>query len=255
MAQATDKKIFTGIGLDFETGGLNPTKSACTQIALQAIRFDTMELMERYSVYIAPYNKQNIGGAPRKILRNKYEIESGKTEPMEIEKTALDYSGITMEVLMSRGVHINEVAKTVIDFAQRNMISKGAQYKPVLIGQNIPFDIGFLQQMMNYAGLVKEFEKVFAGTTDFYGNFQPHYMDTLHLARLALADNPAVNSYKLELICEWLGIEIDDAHDADADVTATLDLVRVCTGRLRHSENSRQAIIREKNKTRNHFKI
>ena len=32
---------------------------------------------------------------------------------------------------------------------------------------------------MNYAGLVAEFEKTFAGTKDYYGNFQPHYIDTL----------------------------------------------------------------------------
>ena len=49
----------------------------------------------------------------------------------------------------------------------------------MLVGQNIAFDIGFLQQLMNYAGLAAEFEKTFSGTKDYYGNFQPHYIDTL----------------------------------------------------------------------------
>jgi DNA polymerase III alpha subunit (gram-positive type) len=255
MAQQTDIKIFTGIGLDFETGGLDCTKSACTQIALQAIRLDTMELIERYTRYITPYDKQNIGETKRKVLKSKYEMESEKSIPMEIEKAALDYSGITMEMLINQGVNINEVAKAIIDFAKRNTLSKGFQYKPILIGQNIPFDIGFLQQAMNYAGLIKEFEKVFSGKHDFYGNFQPHYIDTISLARLALANNPSVNSYKLELISEWLGIELDDAHDADADVTATLNVVRVCVNRLRHSDNNEHTAIQKNEKTRNHFKI
>jgi DNA polymerase III epsilon subunit-like protein len=182
-------------------------------------------------------------------------MESEKAVPMEIEKAALDYSGITMEMLINQGVNINEVAKTIIEFTKRNTLSKGAQAKPVLIGQNIPFDIGFLQQMMNYAGLIKEFEKAFAGKSDFYGNFQPHYIDTISLARLALANNPSVNSYKLELISEWLGIELDDAHDADADVTATLNVVRVCAGRLRNSDEGEHSLIRKNEKTRTHFKI
>lgn len=28
--------------------------------------------------------------------------------------------------------------------------------------------------MMNYAGLIPEFEKCFSGTTNYYGNFQPY---------------------------------------------------------------------------------
>ena len=41
MAPQTEQKIYVGIGLDFETGGLDCRECACTQIALQAVRFDT----------------------------------------------------------------------------------------------------------------------------------------------------------------------------------------------------------------------
>ncbi|MDR1718082.1 MAG: 3'-5' exonuclease [Prevotella sp.] len=257
MALQTEVKIYTGIGLDFETGGLDCTKNACTQIALQAVRFDTWEVTDRYMKYISPYTKQDIGGlAKRKVLKNKYEKEKEKEgEMMEYEKVALDYSGITMEMLINMGVDMKEVARDIIEFAKRNTLSKGAQCKPVLIGQNIIFDIGFLQQLMNYAGLVKEFEKVFAGKVDFYGNFQPHYIDTIDLARLTLANDPAINSYKLELIAERMDLELDDAHDADADVTATLNIVRVCSGRMRNSEGSGNSGVMKREKTRNHFKI
>lgn len=252
-APAVEKKIYTGVGLDFETGGLDPVRCACTQIALEAIRLDTLEVFDRYNCYIAPYCKQELGAARRKVLRTKHE-QAQPSERMDYEPRALEYSGITMERLEAQGIDLKEVAGAVIHFAEGATLSKGVQCKPVLIGQNIAFDIGFLTQLMSYAGLTKEYEKTFAGKTDFYGNFQPLYMDTILLARLALGADPEVTSYKLELVAERLGIELDDAHDAGADVTATLDIVRVCATRMRNSEGPTPNGA-QKEKTRNHFLI
>ena len=236
-APAVENRIYTAIGLDFETGGLDPVRCACTQIALEAIRLDTLEVFERYAAYIAQYCKQELGAARRKVLRSKHELAQ-PTERMDYEPRALEYSGITMERLEAQGVDLKEVAGAVLRFAERATLSKGTQCKPVLIGQNITFDIGFLTQLMSYAGLTKEYEKTFAGKTDFYGNFQPLYLDTILLARLALAADTGVTSYKLELVAERLGIELDDAHDAGADVAATLEIVRVCAARMRNSEGA-----------------
>ena len=170
----TEQGIYTAVVLDFETGGLDCTRCACTQIAMQAVRLDTFEVLGRYANYIAPYDKQPLGGAPkRKVLRTRREIEQeSASEPMDYETAALNYTDITMDLLRTRGIPLKQVAAEVIDFARKHTQSKGPRYKPVLIGQNIPFDVGFLQQMMAYAGLQKEFAQVFAGTTDFYGNFQ-----------------------------------------------------------------------------------
>ena len=252
----TEQGTYTAIVLDFETGGLDCTRCACTQIAMQAVRLDTFEVLGRYVNYIAPYDRQPLGGVPkRKVLKTRREVEQENTaETMDYEPVALNYTDITMELLRSRGVALKQVAAEVIDFVRRHTLSKGPRYKPVLIGQNIPFDIGFLQQMMAYAGLQKEFAQVFAGTTDFYGNFQPHYIDTLDLARLCLAAEPDITSYKLELVAERLGIELDDAHDADADVTATWQIVVQCGRRLRQNEGADTAQQRIP-KTRDHFKI
>jgi len=250
----TEPKIYTGIGLDFETGSLDCTSGACTQIAMQAVRLDTWAVTDRYVQYIYPYEKQDIGGpVKRKVLRSRHEQEERPL--MDYQQEALTYSGISMGILEKQGIDMKEVGSKVIDFARKNTLSKGHQGKPILIGQNIPFDIGFLQQLMNYCGLVKEFEKTFSGAKDFYGNFQPHYLDTIFIARMALAHDPAVTSYKLELIAERLGIELDDAHDADADVTATLNIGRVCSGRLRNMEGAGEILIQKPEKTRQHFKI
>ena len=59
---------------------------------------------------------------------------------------------------------------------------------------------------------------------------------------------------KLELVAERLGIELDDAHDAGADVAATLEIVRVCAARMRNSEGAVTETA-PKEKTRNHFLI
>lgn len=254
-APAVTPKVFVGIVLDFETGGLDCTTCGCTQIALQAVRLDTWQLVDRYARYIAPYNREALGGGPRrKVLRTRREqtlvIEA---EPMRYEQAALDITGITLEQLRRDGVDLKTVGAEVIAFAVRNTLSRGPQYKPVLIGQNILFDIGFLQQMMNYAHLTKEFAQAFAGSVDFYGNFQPRYLDTLDLGHVAFAHDQSVGSYKLELIAERLGVELADAHDADADVSATRDIAAVYASRLRSGGSA--AHTPQAEKLRRHFKI
>lgn len=251
----TETKIYVGIGLDFETGGLECQDCACTQIALQAIRLDTWETLERYVAYLSPYCRKETGTAKRKVLRTRQEQKQEEnSELMKYDAAALNYSGITMEQLYAQGVDLKAVAISTLDLARRNTLSKGQQCKPILIGQNIPFDIGFLQQLMNYAGLVSDFEKTFAGTKDYYGNFQPYYIDTLFLGRLAFAHDPEVTSYKLELMAARLGVELDDAHDAAADVTATLDVTGAYAGRLRNAEGGRISTEKQE-RTRTYFKI
>lgn len=66
--------------------------------------------------------------------------------------------------------------------------------------------------------------------------------------------DPEVTSYKLELVASRLGVELDDAHDAAADVTATLDILGVYTSRLRQTEGTATAM-QKKEKTRKYFKI
>lgn len=257
LVMGIEQGVYTAIVLDFETGGLDCTRCACTQIALQAVRLDTWEVLDRYVSYIAPYEKQALGGAPkRKVLKTRQQQEEdARAEPMDYEAAALSYTAITMDMLRAHGVDLRQVAADVIGFARKHTLSKGARYKPILIGQNIPFDVGFLQQMMAYAGLTKEFSQVFAGTTDFYGNFQPHYLDTIDLARLCFAGDASVSSYKLELIAERLGIELDDAHDADADATATRQVAALCSRRLRQGGGTADGITERMPKTRDHFKI
>lgn len=255
-APKNDKTVVVAFTLDFETGGLDCTDCACTQIALQAVRIDTFETIDRYVKYIYPYNKQGDKGVvKRKVLKSKF--DKADEEPMKYEQKALEYSAITMDMLESMGADIQQVAIEVIEFIKQNTMSKGRNAKPFLIGQNIGFDIGFMQQLMEYGGQTKEWEKLMRGQKDFYGHFQPLYIDTIVLGQLALSHLDGMTSYKLEIMAEKFGIELDDAHDADADVTATTNVAMVCAQRMRNTAEygGTQMVMTKKEKSRTHFKI
>lgn len=257
-APSQDTPVLVAFTLDFETGGLKCQSSACTQIAIHATRLDTFEKINSYVSYIAPYNRKEVAGAikKRKTLKSKFEEEEAPL--MDYDPKALEYSDITMDMLESYGKPIEVVAREVLQFIIDNTPKCGRNMKPFLIGQNIGFDEGFFCQMMEYAGIMNEVKKVLRGQEDFYGNWHPLCLDTIILGQLALCHQPNVNSYKLEIMCENLGVELDDAHDADADVTATTNVVAVLTQRMRSIGGEYEGddlAISKTEKSRKHFKI
>ena len=257
-APSSETPVLVAFTLDFETGGLKCQTSACTQIAIHATRLDTFKKIGSYVSYIAPYDRKEVAGATkkRKVLKSKYTEE--EATPMDYDSRALEYSAITMDMLEQNGEPIEKVAKEVIEFIIRNTPKCGKNMKPFIIGQNIGFDEGFLCQMMEYAGLMPELKKVLRGQEDFYGNWHPLCLDTIILGQLALCHQPNINSYKLEIMCEHLGIELDDAHDADADVSATTNVAAVLTQRMRSVGGEYEGddlAMSKAEKSRKHFKI
>lgn len=258
MMPKEEKPVLVAFTLDFETGGLKCQTSACTQIAIHATRLDTFERLGTYVKYIYPYAQKEIKGvtAKRKVLKSKYDTDGEKL--MDYEDKALEYSAITMDMLYNSGIPILEVAHEVVQFIAEHTPKTPKNMKPFLIGQNVDFDKGFFMQMMEYAGLVKDVSKYLRGHEDYYGHWQPDVIDTIILGQLALCTNPNVTSYKLELMCKQLGIELDDAHDADADVSATTNVVAVLTQRMRSvggTIEGNSISITKTEKTRQHFKI
>lgn len=256
-APKQEKPVLMAYVLDFETGGLKCQESACTQIAVHAVRIDTFEKVGSFVRYIYPYNKKEIKGVgtKKKVLKSKYDTE--EETPMEYSDQALTYSAITMEMLESMGQDITAVATDMLAFIDDTTTKVSKNMRPFIVGQNIGFDEGFLCQMFEYAGLKKELESRFRGHVDFYGNWHPLTLDTILLGQLALCHKDNVNSYKLELMCEMLGIELDDAHDADADVAATANVVAVLTQRMRNSDGGAgsEVMMNKAEKSRKHFKI
>lgn len=257
-APKEEKTILVAFTLDFETGGLKCQTSACTQIAIHATRLDTFERLGSYVSYIYPYSQKEIKGATtkRKVLKNKFEANEEKL--MDYEDKALNYSAITMDMLYNMGEDITKVAEGALQFIIEHTPKCPKNMKPFLIGQNVDFDKGFFMQLMEYAGLVKELPKYLRGHEDFYGHWEPLTLDTILLGQLALCHQPNINSYKLEIMCEHLGIELDDAHDADADVSATTNVVGVLTQRMRSVGGvieGGEIALTKTDKSRKHFKI
>lgn len=259
MAKATDEKPYiVGFVLDFETGGLKAQTCAATQIAVHAIRLDTFEKLGSFVRYIYPYNQREVKAlSKRKTLKSKYDTPS--MIPMEYQQNALDYSAITMDMLYSQGVELNTVVNDLYQWMLSVIPPKTPKnMKPLLIGQNIKFDINFLLQIFEYADMAGELKNVLRGGEDYYGHYIPESLDTIHIAQLALCHKPEVSSYKLELVCELLDIELDDAHDADADVAATANVAAVLSQRMRSiggEIDGDEIQMNKAEKSRKHFKI
>lgn len=260
MAPKEKSNVVTAIVFDFETGGLEPQNCAATQISMHAIRLDTFEVMDKLNFYIYPYNyKPGLDKPARKVLKSKYDKEDDNETLMNYDEKALEYSAITMTQLYNSGTDLQEVCERILEFISNNTLQSSRNNKPILVGQNVLFDISFLQQILTYTGLYGKFSKLVDGRVDFWGHFQPYYIDTIALAKLAFDNDRSITSWKLELSAERLGIDLDDAHDADADVTATREIVRVLTARMRNADGNSNAIgalvAEKREKLRDHFKI
>lgn len=258
MAAPKEKsKIITAIVLDFETGCGSCQESGATQLSAHAVRLDTFEVIGKFNRYIKPYSKVNLK-AGRKVLVSKYEKDD--VEPMFYDEDKMrTYTGITMDLLNLRGVRLEDVCDEFIDFVKESTLDTSKNCKPFLVGQNVLFDIGFLQQIMVFTKRWVQLTKAIRCEKDFWGNVQPYYVDTILFSQLALSHKKTQNSWSLSFLTEALGINLEDAHDADADVAATEDVLRVLTKRMRNegaNNNSGDGIVEvKKERFREHFKI
>ena len=261
MAAPKEKsKVITAIVLDFETGCGECQESGATQLSAHAVRLDTFEVTGTFNEYIAPYNKVDLSKQKKKVLRSKYEAENAE-RLMYDEKKMLKYTGITMAMLESKGLELEVLCDKFLDFIEDNTFDVSRNCKPIIVGQNILFDLGFLTQIMLFTGRWKRFIKLVRGEEDFWGNFQPYYVDTILLSQLALSHKKTQNSWSLSFLAEALGIELVDAHDADADVVATEEVLKVITKRMRNGsdeddESQNDGMVEtKKERFRAHFKI
>lgn len=253
--------VVTAIVFDTETGGLDCKKCGVIQVSLHAVRLDTFEVMEKLNVYIKRYRRPaDLGIAKKKVLRSKYDIENGNGEvEMEYLPQAERVHGITKDMQERLGVEPSDACSMIIDFIKRNTLSGSKNAKPFFIGHNPMFDEGMIEQLFVIAGCWEALTKVVRGSVDFWGNFHFTLLDTIVISQLCFNNDPSVVSWKLEVSADRFGIEMDDAHDADADVTATREIARVVTARMRQNTGNSSdvgGLVAERQvKLREHFKI
>lgn len=197
MAQ---KQKFNLIVFDFETGGLQCQDNPALEIAVICLDSISLKEVDRYESYIIPYKGR-------------------EGQELIIQPKAIEYNGIKMRDVFDKGNTVEKVVAQLCAMFEKLNKETAKFSKPILCGQNVDFDIPFLQFIFERAG--KELKKYVLGKDDAWGNFQPFYFDTLKLAHQMWADDETMVANKLGDICNRIGFSLVDAHKAMADVEAT----------------------------------
>lgn len=198
-------KINNIIVFDVETGGLDSLVNPITQIALQAFSLKDFKEVCRYSSYVKPSYNQ------------------------EYDDKALAYTGITLTKLEKEGKPITQVVKELCQFFLQANQSGSKTHKPVLLGHNVLFDIGFLQAAFAYCNT--DLQKYIMCQEKGFNKGMPVYFDTMWDSKRRFADDDI--KYSLKDVCSLVGVDLVDAHDAFNDVKATKELF------IKHSQNLR----------------
>lgn len=181
------------IVFDTETGGLNCENNPILEIALITFDNNFKEVM-RYETYIKPY------------------------DDLIVEKGALAANGIKMRDVEAEGITKAEAVKALTDYFKKSMGGNHPSLKPVILGHNIPFDIGFMERL--FRGSKTPFKTLIADV----------FIDTMGDAKRSW---PTIESLNLARCCEEAGVKLIGAHRAMPDVIATLELFKFFTTKFR----------------------
>lgn len=165
------------ISLDLETGGLNPFKDGIRSIAF----------------YINDDIYLNILLKPVKNLR--------------YDNISEQITGITLEKMEDEGIPESEAFEIVKNFLKEYA---SADSKPILVGQNLNFDLMFMEAMFNRNSLFVNFNEL----------VHHHYLDSMHFKLLLKCIGGYKGPIKLEESYEYITGKKHEAHDALADAKA-----------------------------------
>lgn len=188
------------ICFDFETGGLNnktrnhAIEFPITEVALVTFNLETFEEISRYQTLVRPYNNLTLSAGAQEV------------------------TGLTPEMLWSEGREIKLVVKEMIDEFKKG--GTNARSRPILLGHNVPFDMGFL----HYA-----FQDQGKNANDYIHEMQ---LDTLVMSKMTWPDK---TRYNLAACMEYAGVQLIDAHRAMNDVLGTKMLFQHITTRMRNN--------------------
>jgi len=221
-------KINPIIVIDCETGGLSPIKNPITQIAYEAFQLDDYEMLGEYSSYIKPYNN------------------------LVLEQGAMDITGITPEKLDKEGIDIKVAVKKMCEDFQRFNVA-GYRKKPILVGHNVGFDVGFITYAFNFCKV--DIGKFLDCNQDAHGNNIPKYIDTIGLAKSNWGAEAEDIKYNLTACTKKACLEQFEAHSALSDVRATTGLFLFFVEKMRENNESVKSLVTRENTVRKHFQF
>jgi DNA polymerase III alpha subunit (gram-positive type) len=193
--QADDRIVF----FDLETGGLEPGKHPVIQFAGIAVdgAWEELEALE-LKLQFNPASAD-----PEALAVNHYASEAWS------EALSPAPAAITIAAFFRRHASLRKTSKV------------GRPYTVARVAaHNARFDCDHLGAFFKARG---EFCPA--------ALYEP--LDTLALARwVSLRSESQPKDHKLGSLCEWLGVPLDAAHDALADVRATVEVARLLSGRI-----------------------
>ncbi len=157
--------------IDIETTGLDVTKHEIIEIGV-VITTPTLEIVEKFELKIKP---ENIGNADPVALKvNHYKREDWEN--------ALSPS----DAMQTLSLKVEDC---------------------IMVGQNVSFDIGFLEYNFN--------------KNNIKNPMHYHKLDTISIAWAKLHKKKDITHFSLRELCKHFGIENERAHSALSDAYAT----------------------------------
>jgi len=177
---------------DCETTGVDHKVNGIIQLAF-VLEIDG-EIVEEQDIRMRPFNRDII--EPLALEVNKITMEQIQT----FEHPLIAYE----QILQIFNKHIDK-------------FNKDDKFFPA--GFNVRFDIDFFSEFWKKASK----DKYGLGS---YCNWRS--IDPLPVIYFLVENGIlSLENYKLSTVCEYFGITLDDAHDALADIKATIELIRI----------------------------
>jgi DNA polymerase III subunit epsilon len=183
-----EKKV---LYFDTETTGLKHWENEIVQLA-GIVEVDG-EVKEKFNIYLRP---------------DKLD---------KIEQEALDIQGKTKEEILAypdRRSGFNEF----LALLDRHIDKYNKLDKFIVAGQNIRFDMGFVRAFFKNMG------------HSYFGSyFGGEELDSrlLYIALMLASRVDKLTKMRLTNICSALGVDLENAHDAMADIQATYDILQI----------------------------
>jgi DNA polymerase-3 subunit epsilon len=196
--------------VDTETTGLDPVKHGIVQIA--GILMVGGKEVEKFNLTCAPHPDDKIEDEALKVHgRSKEEIR-GYQQPGEVYEALLK--------MFSK--YVNKYDKTDKFYAA---------------GKNVRFDLNFLNEFFRKNG--KAHPKYNCLGDPFF--FSWVHAATLEVETLAVLyelkkKGKIFSDYKLETICNEMGVDLSNAHDAMADIEASRSAAKIMWDAIQKAE-------------------
>jgi DNA polymerase-3 subunit epsilon len=180
--------------IDCETTGLNPQKHDILELGLM-IEIDG-KIKEKHDIFMQPFNYKNI------------------------EEEALKVNNLTIEKIR-KFAHPRTVYPVLNKMFSKYINKYDKNDKFAVSGYNVFFDLNFLSEFW-----IKNNDKYFGSFVDWRQRLDPLPL----LSMIQFKGFHKFENLKLETICKYFNIPLDNAHNALADIIATRELLNVVLG-------------------------